>query len=101
MTIIYQVKITQSAEKDIQEIWTYIAQDNREAAKMFITELENQFINLATFPQRCPDIPENELLRTDYKHLIYKHYRTIFRITKDCVYILRVIHGARLLVIET
>ena len=60
-------------------------------------ELEKQIDTLEHFPEICPLIPENELLGTKYRHLLYGSYRTIFRISEDSVYGLRVIHGARLL----
>lgn len=93
----FQVKITRSAEQDIEEIWTFIAADSADAATKFINELENQAAALARFPERCPLIPENELLGSRYRHLLHGHYRTIFRVHGRTVYVLRVIHGARLL----
>ena len=93
----YKVLITPSAEKDIQEIWDYIAQDFPERANAFITELERQVLTLETFPLRCPLIPENNLLHSKYRHLIYQDYRTIFRIANKNIYVLRVMHGSRLL----
>jgi plasmid stabilization system protein ParE len=94
---LFQVEITPLAEADIAEIWDYIAADNPEAAPRFIEELERQLTNLEAFPERCPLIQENKRLGTNYRHLIYGNYRTIFRISGPVVYILRVIHGARLL----
>lgn len=100
MTIKYQIEITFSAEKDTKQIWHYIAKDNQEAAKRFIEELAKQFKTLESFPLRCALIPENEILKSDYRHLIYKQYRTVFRIDNKIVYILRIIHGAKLLIIK-
>jgi plasmid stabilization system protein ParE len=97
MAATYQVKITLSAEKDIEEIWTYIAADNLEAANRFVQQLYHQVETLERFPNRCPLIPENELLGTRYRQLLYGKYRTVFRIARKTVYVLRVIHGARLL----
>jgi toxin ParE1/3/4 len=37
------------------------------------------------------------MLGTRYRHLIYGNYRTVFRVTGKTVYVLRVVHGARLL----
>ena len=93
----FQVKITQTAEEDIEDIWTFIAADNEEAATKFVRELERQASKLARYPERCPLIPENELLDARYRHLVYGAYRTIFRIEGRIVYVLRIIHGARLL----
>lgn len=92
-----RVKITQLAEKDTEEIWAYIAADNPDRASTFISELERQFAALEQSPQRCPLVPENEMLGTEFRHLIYGKYRTIFRISGKTAYILRIIHGARLL----
>ena len=75
----------------------FIAADSADAATKFINELENQAAALARFPERCPLIPENELLGSRYRHFLHGHYRTIFRVHGRTVYVLRVIHGARLL----
>ena len=93
----YRVKITRHAEQDIQEIFTYIQHDSPQAASAFVTELERQIISLERFPLRCTIIPEAAELRIAYRHLIYGQYRTVFRISGNTVYILRVLHGARLL----
>ena len=79
------------------EIWEYIAQDKPEAAAAFVLRLEEQIGTLERFPERCPLAPENELLGTAYRHLVYGNYRTIFKIIGSRVIILRVLHGARLL----
>ena len=93
----FRVEITPSAEADIGEIWDYIAQDSPGNATNFIRALEKQIASLEQFPERCPRIPENEILATSYRHILHGSYRTIFRITGTTVVILRVIHGARLL----
>lgn len=97
MPVKYSVQITPAAERDVEEIWTYIADDSPENATAFILRLEEQIEALEQYPERCPLIPENELLGTGYRHLIYGSYRTIFRITGDTVFIVRIIHGSRLL----
>ena len=93
----FRVEITQSAERDVEEIWIYIGTDSPVQASEFIAQLEYQVSTLERFPQRCPMIPENEILGTQYRHLVYGNYRTIFRLFERTVYILRILHGARLL----
>jgi len=98
MTKKYKVELTRRAQRDIEIIWDYIFQDNPLNAISFITALEEQILSLAVFPERNPGIPEGPILQTtDYRHLVYKNYRTIYRISQDSVYVLRVFHGARLL----
>ena len=66
-------------------------------AVSFLLELEKKVYSLDTFPERQPLIPENEFFGTEYRHLIYKKYRIIYRIKERSVYVLRIIHGAKLL----
>ena len=93
----FRVEITEAAEEDIAEIWQYITQDKPEAATAFVLRLEEQIGTLERFPERCPLVPENELLGTSYRHLLYGNYRTIFKIVESRVIIMRVLHGAQLL----
>lgn len=95
MPAIFRVEITPSAEADIAAIWDYIAQES--PATAFINALATQIASLQQFPERCPRIAENDILGTNYRHLLHGPYRTIFRISRQTVVILRVIHGARLL----
>jgi len=97
MPVKYDVEITPAAERDVEEIWTYIADDSPENATAFILRLEEQIEALEQCPMRCPLIPENDILGTTYRHLIYGAYRTIIRITGTTVFIIRIIHGSRLL----
>jgi len=93
----YKVYITQSAQNDLEHIFFYIASDNANIAKKFILDLEKKIHSLETFPKRCPYIPENNYFGTTYRHLIHKKYRVVYKIVEKSVYILRVIHGAKLL----
>ena len=93
----FNVRITKSAERDIEEIWSFIASDDIEEAAKFVDKLEKQLRTLGAFSERCPLIAENEILGTRYRHLICGNYRTIFKVSGRTVYVLRVIHAARLL----
>jgi plasmid stabilization system protein ParE len=81
----------------VEDIWSFIAQDSPEEASQFIDRLEDQIATLERFPERCALIPENEFLGTRYRHLLYGSYRSVFRVSGKTVYVLRIIHGARLL----
>lgn len=93
----FRVEITAVAQSDIQEIFQYIAADNQTAAINLIHEIERQIDSLETFPLRCPVIPESLELGVEYRHIIYGHYRTVFKVDHSRVIIMRVIHSARLL----
>jgi len=93
----YRVEITNAAERDVDEIWTHIGADSIENATRFVLQLEDKVTTLEKMPARCPAIPENALLGTEYRHLVLGDYRVIFRIASSTVFILRIVHGNRLL----
>ncbi|HZE64713.1 MAG TPA: type II toxin-antitoxin system RelE/ParE family toxin [Pyrinomonadaceae bacterium] len=93
----FSVSFSRKAEQDLEEIWSFIAADSADNATRFILQLEAQVERLGRLPERCPLIPENELLRGKYRHLIYGDYRTVFRIASKTVFIIRIINSARLL----
>ena len=94
----FKVKITASAQIDFTSIWDYISQNNPSNARTFISEIENKIYALAIFPERNPIIPEGEFFHIEeYRHLIYKDYRIVYRVRGDNVFILRIFHGSKLL----
>ena len=97
MPATFRVEITDQAKADIADVWDYIAQDSPANASAWVLGIEKQVALLSHSPERCPRIPENEMLGTSYRHIIYGPYRVVFRVTGSQVTILRVIHGARLL----
>jgi toxin ParE1/3/4 len=93
----YQVNLTQQAQNDLEQVFYYIAADSINNAENFVLQLEKKVYSLEIFPDRHPLIPENEFFGTDYRHLIYKKYRIVYRIVEKSVFVLRIFHGAKLL----
>ena len=93
----YQVNLSQQAQNDLEQIFYYIADDSINNAANFILQLEKKVYSLELFPDRHPLIPENKYFGTDYRHLIYKKYRIVYRIVERSVFILTIFHGAKLL----
>ncbi len=96
----YRIETTKIAEHEISLIFQYIIRDDPDAGLKWVKEIERQINSLEKFPYRCPVIPESKELGREYRHIIYGNYRTIFRIHKTKVFIMRVIHSARLLALE-
>ncbi|MEA1968204.1 MAG: type II toxin-antitoxin system RelE/ParE family toxin [Thermodesulfobacteriota bacterium] len=88
MTETYQVNLTQQAQNDLEQIFYYIADDSIGKAENFILQLEEKIYSLEVFPHRNALISENEFFGTDYRHLIYKKYRIIYRIVQKSVWVL-------------
>jgi plasmid stabilization system protein ParE len=93
----FRVEITRAAERDVVGIYEYIERSSPAGAVEWFAEIERQAQALARFPKRCPVVPEAADIGVEYRHLIWGQYRTVFRIEGDTVYVVRVIHGARLL----
>ena len=93
----FNINITKNAQNDLEHIFFYIAEDNINNAKKFVLELEKKIYSLDTQPERFAYIPENVFWGTNYRHLNHKKYRVIYRFDGNSVYILRVIHGSKLL----
>lgn len=97
MTKKYRVLITKIAEEDIRYIFEYILSDNPQAAERWKGEIKSQIDSLKEFPARCRIIPEAVDIGIDYRHIIYGDYRTVFKITDNTVFVMRVFHCTRLL----
>ncbi len=93
----YKVNITFNATTDLEHIFFYIAEDSINNAKKFIHELEEKIYSLDTMPERFALIPENIFFGTNYRQITHKKYRVIYKISGNSVFIMRVIHGAKLL----
>lgn len=93
----YHVEITRSAELDILDIWEYIHRESPFHVDEFVARLEEQQRSLEFFPMRCALIPESTSLGVEYRQILLGDYRSIFRIEGKTVFVLRVIHGSRLL----
>jgi len=93
----YKVNVSQNAQSDLEHIFFYIAADSINNAKKFVLELEEKICSLGTFPEGFAYIPENIFFGTSYRHINHQKYRVIYKIEKDSVFVLRVIHGSELL----
>jgi plasmid stabilization system protein ParE len=91
----YRVVLTPAAEKNLSEIFRFIALDKAAVARTFVAELRAKIRTLSTAPQRCALAPENGLDDLEIRHLIHGSYRIIFLIDAPRVVVLQVRHGAR------
>jgi toxin ParE1/3/4 len=93
----HRVEITAVAERDLREIRDYIARDKPAAAQRWYERLAKQIRSLETMPLRHEVIPEAQEIGIEYRHMLSGPYRMIYRVEKQRVIVVRVIHGARLL----
>ena len=90
-----EIEWTTLAEKDFNESIDYIAQDSLEYALSFYEQVREKVENLEKFPKIGRKVPEID--NPDIRELILRNFRIIYRIFREKVQIIRVIHGSRLL----
>ena len=89
-------KELQDFKTDLKEIVNYIAIDNPENALRIFQKIKKNASSLYTMPERCRIVPElKEQGIMQYRELIVKPWRIIFRIAEKKVYILSVLDSRR------
>jgi toxin ParE1/3/4 len=84
------------AQRDLRNIITYVARDGYAPALGLLQNIKNQSETLQTQPHRCRAVPELAAINVaNYRELIIKPYRLIFRIEGQEVLILGVFDSRR------
>ncbi len=93
----FGVALTNDAARDLEEIWDYISRrDSSARADYVLDQIESAFRSLSELPQRgsYPD----ELLDLgirEYREVLFKPYRVIYRVIEETVYVLVIADGRR------
>jgi len=93
----YQIKITSEAQKDIEDIYDYIAKkDTPQNAEHILDDLESLILSLNESPERGHYPPELSIQGIkEFREVIYKPYRTIYEISGKTVIAHLCIDGRR------
>lgn len=93
----YKIRITEEAEKDILDIYYYVARtDSEESATRLIDHLEKVCISLADLPARGHIPPElKDIAVKDYLEIHFKPYRIIYQIIDKSIYVHCIVDGRR------
>ena len=93
----FQVRLTEEAERDLLEIWDYVAwNDTPEDADDLIDNLEQTSEKLSTLPNRGHVPPELKRVGIEtYREILYKPYRILYEISGRFVNIHGYLDGRR------
>lgn len=80
------------AEEDLEEIWSFVAERDVEAADRLIDEIIGRFDHLLAYP--AAGRARHDLL-VNLRSLPVKRYVIFYQPTEDGVEIFRVLHGSR------
>ena len=85
--------LTEIAERDVNEIWNYIASDNIEAADRVLNALESAMVKLA----RNPAVGhwDEELADKSHRFWLVYSYLIVYRHQTKPLQIVRVLHASR------
>lgn len=95
----HDVLLTEDAERDIEEIYRYIAEDDSEGrAERVISAIDGACQRLSELPERG-NIPKElrSLGISAYREIHHKPYRIIYRIVGSQVIVVGVLDGRRYL----
>ncbi|MBA3036980.1 MAG: type II toxin-antitoxin system RelE/ParE family toxin [Desulfobacterium sp.] len=93
----FAVLLTYDAARDLEDLYDYIAKhDAPRKADYVLEQIDKNFSNLSELPERGA-YPEEllELGIREFREIIFKPYRIIYRIIDKNVYILMIIDGRR------
>jgi len=93
----YAVYWVEDAEKDLLEIYRYVAlNDSPEKAEKLLGHLEQTILKLETLPDRGHYPPELERIGIhEYQEVFFKPYRIVYQIMESEVFIHCVLDGRR------
>ncbi len=86
----YKVKITNNALNDLDEIYTYIAENLQEPVVAFnlIDRIEDEVLSLAQMPYRCPERRIGQYANKGYRQLLVKNFTVIYRIDENSKHVI-------------
>jgi toxin ParE1/3/4 len=95
--MIYDVSLTKDAERDLEEIYLYIAEhDSRASAGHVLDRLVKAAEALKTSPNRGSFVEELRSLGiSEYRQIFFKPYRLIYRVHSKQVIIYVITDGRR------
>jgi len=88
-----KIKWAEIAWKDLEEAADYIAKDSPYYAASFVKNTRDAARSLENLADRGSIVPEFN--NSSIRELFVRNYRMIYRVTKDVIYIIGFIHGAR------
>lgn len=93
----YTLKVFPMAQKDMEQIFKYIAVQlcNPTAAIGQINDFEKAFESVCAFPESCPHIQNEYVKDKSLRKLVVNNYIAFYRVKDNEVQIVRVLYGMR------
>ncbi len=91
----YRLKIFPMAQRDMADIFAYIAEElkNPTAALHQIDGFERAFATVCAFPESCPLIDNEYVKDKTLRKLVVNNYIAFFRVKDKEIQVVRVLYG--------
>ncbi len=93
----YEVYVIEDAERDLFDIYSYIARnDSEESAEYVFDAIQDTCLSLSTLPARGHVPPEMERVGIyEYLEIHFKPYRIIYQVRENEIFIHCILDGRR------
>ena len=95
MTKRYTIRYLSTAEKDLEDIFDYISNDNPSAAMSLVENFDISISKLAENPYLGAVPKDTRLRNLGYRMLVVDMHLVFYIVKKNVIQVRRVIHGAR------
>ena len=87
------LRFTSRALADLDEIWTFVAQESEYAADLLMEEFSAALERVLLFPHSTPVL--RRLAPRTVRRVNVRSWAVLYRLEGDAVLVLRVVHGGR------
>ena len=91
----YEIRLLTIAEEDFNEIISFIAADDPNAAEKIALKIERDLELLSENPQLGRIPRDEDIKKMGYRFLVVQNYIIFYTIETRIIFIHRIIHGAR------
>jgi toxin ParE1/3/4 len=90
-----KIVLSEMAYYDIDSIFSYISQDNKQAAEKLLVSIYEGIRKLSDFPEMGAVIAEEDApgAQRGYRRIVVSPYSIFYRVMEDHIVIARVLHG--------
>ena len=89
-----KIKIADDAYYDIEEMFSYISQENKQAAIKLRKKIYDGIKGLNDFPFKFPAVQDEDALGAErgYRYMVINPYIVFYRVLDDVIIVARVLH---------
>lgn len=91
----FKIRLNPTVISDVQEIKTYISEDNPVAAEKIVNAIYSKIEDLADFPEIGTSLSSKINIRTEYRFLVCGVYLIFYKVEGEFVSVYRVLNGGR------